>query len=290
MKPLFCNRLTNYILLLILCVPSISSMAKEIQLEMPNKLTGLAEYRTGNKDKPVILILHGFLQTSEFSTVQFIVNELIDNEYPILAPTLSLNIANRRQSLACDSVHTHNIEDNNLEVDRWIQWLKKQGYQSIVLIGHSTGNFQLISYLQTFSNSEIKYLIAVGPGTSWNPYIHKQVMLDDQLAEEVLRAPVRRIEKYSLGFCENNYMAMPENYRSYSKWTETYVLNTFEKLAINTQVIIGNSDSFLPSNWAEKLRKRNINVTVIDGANHFFNGDVEFMLQEKIINILNNQR
>ncbi len=283
MKQLFRSHAIRGIILIILCLPSISITAKEIQLEMPNKLTGIAQYHPDNSDKAAVLVLHGFLQTHEFSTIQFITNELIDNNYPVLAPTLSLNIDLRHLSKACESIHTHNIEDNNPEIKQWVQWLKEQGHQSIILIGHSSGNLELISFLQNINDPAIKSLIAVSPGTTWNPYKQEQTIDDIRNAKKIARTSANDLNKYSLGFCEHNYTTTAKNFLSYSNWTEDRLLRSLQGLDIKTLVITGDNDPYVPDNWAEKLQKKDINVLVIKGANHFYSGDAEFLLQDSII-------
>jgi len=148
----------------------------------------------------------------------------------------------------------------------------------------------LISFLQSNTDPAIKHLITVSPGTAWNPNKLEQTIADIQQANKDIETSENTIEKYSLGFCEHNYKTTANNFLSYANWTETVLLKSFEDIKIKTQVIIGNNDPYIPNNWAKKLRKKNINVTVIDGANHFFNGDAEFLLQDNIINILDNNR
>ena len=264
MKPMFCNDTVRLIVSLILYLAVSSAAAKDIQLEMPNKLIGIASYHPDNIDKTAILVLHGFLQTRDFSTIQFISNELIDNDYPVLIPTLSLNKNLRRQSLDCDSIHTHNLEDNNLEIKQWIHWLKKQGYQSIILIGHSSGNMQLISFLQNHPDPAIKRFIAISPGTTRNPYKQEQTIKDIQLAKQIAKTSSDNLSKYSLGFCEENYTSTAQNFLSYASWTETDLLIGLKELDIDTHVITGNDDPYVPDDWAEKLRQNNIKVTLIE--------------------------
>lgn len=290
MKPLFFSQLIRCILLLSICLPAVPALAREVQLTMPNQRTAIAHYWSNDKDKPAVLVLHGFLQTSEFSTIQFITDELVNNDYPVLAPTLSLNVNLRRQGLACDSVHTHNISDNNQEIKHWIQWLKQQGYQSIILIGHSSGNLQLVSYLHDNPDPAIKFLIAVSPGTIWNPYKLEQTQHNILLATEAAKKSPTTLNKYSLGFCEDNYTATAKNYLSYASWSDTYLLKNIKELNVSTEVIIGNNDPYLPARWAEKLQQQGIKVTVIDGANHFFSGNAEFQLQDSIIKTLNKNK
>ena len=288
MKTLSSRLLIRCIGICILFLPVLASQAKEIQLSMPNQLMGLAQYWPNDKTKPAILVLHGFLQTGEFSTIQYITDELVNNEYPVLAPTLSLNVNLRRQGLTCDSIHTHNINDNNREIQLWLEWLKQQGYQSIILIGHSSGNLQLISFLQQNRDPAIKALIAVSPGTIWNPYKQEETIADIKKATAAKNSSPKTLNKYTLGFCEENYNSTAENFLSYANWTESHLLKSFKELNLANQVIIGSSDPYIPSQWAEKLRNANIKVTIIKGANHFFSGEAEFLLQDSIIKILDN--
>ena len=102
---------------------------------------------TAQRDKPAVLLLHGFLQTRDFPTVATLARGLRDAGYPVLSPTLSLNIPNRSQSLACEAIHRHSLDDDIGEIARWVDWLKSHGHRSIVLIGHSFGSLQLLAYL-----------------------------------------------------------------------------------------------------------------------------------------------
>ncbi len=286
MKTFCYGNMSRYILLLILCVPFFSIQAKEIQLQLPNQLTATAEYYPNNPDRPVVLVLHGFLQSNEFSTVRYIVDELLNNDYSVLAPTLSLNINRRKQSLNCDSLHTHNLNSDNVEINQWIEWLKKQGYQSIVLVGHSSGNMQLINYLQNKTEPVIKSLIAVSPVTVWNNYKIEQTRNEIEQAKKAVKSSLNKNQKYTIGFCDRSYITTPENFLSYAIWSDTYLLDRIVKLPIKKQVIIGDNDSYAPTNWLNRLRNNNIKVTVLEGADHFFSGDAEFLLQDSLIESL----
>ena len=121
-------------------------------------ITASAEYLIGERGKPAVLLLHGFLQTREFPTVATLARGLQDAGYTVLSPTLSLNIPNRAQSLACEAVHTHSLDDDVIEIARWVGWLKSQGHHSIVLVGHSFGSLQLLAYLSLKPDAAVKGL------------------------------------------------------------------------------------------------------------------------------------
>ena len=108
--------------------------AEIAQLEMRPKISASAEYLVGQRDKPAVLLLHGFLQTREFPTVATLARGMHDAGYTVLSPTLSLGIPNRRHSLACEAVHHHSLDDDVSEIARWVGWLKSRGHRSIVLV------------------------------------------------------------------------------------------------------------------------------------------------------------
>src|SRR4030066_1423496 len=129
------------------------------QQEMRPGITASAEYLIGERSKPAVLLLHGFLQTRDFPTVATLARGLQDAGYTVLAPTLSLNIPNRAQSLACEAVHKHSLDDDVAEIGRWVRWLKSRGHHSIVLVGHSFGSLQLLAYLSLKPDAAVKAYI-----------------------------------------------------------------------------------------------------------------------------------
>ena len=62
-------------------------------------LKAKAEYLQGSKEKPAILILHGFLTTNKFHTVVSMAKGIHEEGYNVLAPTLSLDINKRQNSI-----------------------------------------------------------------------------------------------------------------------------------------------------------------------------------------------
>src|SRR5512134_1452298 len=94
--------------LLISVFPSVAG-AVVVQQDMRPGIPANAEYLIGERSKPAVLLLHGFLQTREFATVATLARDLQDEGYTVLAPTLSLSIPNRERSLACEAVHRHSM-------------------------------------------------------------------------------------------------------------------------------------------------------------------------------------
>ncbi len=136
-----------FLVCLLISMFPAAAQAAIVQLEVRPGITASAEYLIGERSKPAVLLIHGFLQTREFPTVATLARGLQDASYTVLSPTLSLNIPSRTQSLACEAVHKHSMDEDVDEIGRWVRWLKSNGHRDIVLLGHSFGSLQLLAYL-----------------------------------------------------------------------------------------------------------------------------------------------
>ena len=93
------------------------------------------------------MILHGFLQTREFPTVRRLAESLADEGYSVLLPSLTLGLDRRRQSMACEAIHTHSMQQDVDELHAWIEWLNNRNSERPVIIGHSAGGVLITALL-----------------------------------------------------------------------------------------------------------------------------------------------
>jgi pimeloyl-ACP methyl ester carboxylesterase len=271
---------------LMLSLSCVVAAAQEIAIPLSDGNRALADYRPGDSGKPAVFILHGFLQTSLFSTVQLIAEELADNGYTVLAPTLTLNIDQRRNGLTCDAIQNHSVADNNDEIADWMAWLKAQGYKEIILIGHSSGSMQLLSYLSEERAITPHLFIAtsIGPIRDWKQ--PQQVEAQLTTAMKLAQTTPRQIGNYNLAFCHNNYAAPAGAYLSYMAWTDSWVLEKLKRLPFPVEVILGSGDKWLPPDWLPRVSKAGLPLTTIEEASHNFTGPQEFEFQESILRLL----
>lgn len=259
-----------------------ASRAETVILKLPSRLEARAEYRAGQVDKPAVLILHGFLQTHEFSTVHHLTDGLAGEGYTVLAPTLSLGITQRKQSLACEAIHTHTLQDDFRELDAWLTWLKKKGHHRIVLLGHSHGSTELTAYLLKGAVVPIEKLIAV----SIVEVVSSQDSALDRALERQLRQRLDRGERrpvtHPLSFCRK-FVATPESFLSYLQWSPERILASIRKVSIPYTLIMGGRDDRLGPGWIEQLQATGKTVRVIEGANHFLDGQHEFDLLDIVL-------
>ncbi len=242
-----------------------------------------ADYLIGDRDKPAVLLLHGFLQTRDFPTVATLSGGLHDAGYTVLSPTLSLNIPTRAQSLACEAIHKHSLEDDTGEIARWVSWLKKRGHRSIVLLGHSFGSMQLLAYLMERPDPAVKaYMGASLVGAQIGPVDRRALIMRLEARQ---RAEPRSLVSHQLSFCRK-YTSTPGDLLSYVRWDQARTLTALRRSPVESWLIMGDADGLLDHNWLTALKHLGSKVVLVPGANHFMDGEHEFDLLEHSLGFL----
>lgn len=268
--------------LLILLSPA-AAQAVVVDLEMRPGISTSAEYLIGERSKPAVLLLHGFLQTREFRTVATLANSLRDAGYTVLVPTLSLNIPNRTQTLACEAIHRHSMEGDIAEIARWVSWLKSRGHHSIVLFGHSFGSLQLLAYLNAQPDAAVKAYIGTSLiETRMAPMTRATLIV--QLKDRV-RNKQRALVTQTVSFCKK-YTAPPEDLLSYVLWDQPRTLMAVKQSPVRMQLIMGDADKMLGRDWIKTLQHIQVPMVLVHGANHFMDAEHEFDLLEYTLEFL----
>lgn len=260
----------------------VTALAESVELVLPNKLTAKAEFRKGDPGKATVVLMHGFLQTHEFPTIHRLTEGLASAGYSVLAPTLTLGVTHRRQSLACEAIHTHTMADGAKEIGVWVDWLKARKTAFIVLVGHSFGSVETLSYLSAQREPLVRKLIGISA-------VEGRLKVDGPLRDKVtketralVRAHDKRLITQQFSFCPK-YRATPESMLSYLEWTPERIITEAARLPIPTTFIMGGGDDRLGPTWIERLQKTKAKVHVIQGANHFMDGDFEFDLLDNLL-------
>ncbi len=271
----------RFFLLLLLSWNCLGVHAEPVELTMANKLVALAEYRKGTPNKPAVILLHGFLQTHDFPTVHSLVAGLVDAGYTVLAPTLTLGVTYRKQSMACEAIHTHTMRDGMEEIAAWVGWLKARHHGDIVLIGHSFGSLEAIAYLSDKHDQAVTRFIGIS-------VIEGRLTLDAAqtahlIAEMRLAANSGepRVVVHQFSFCQR-YQSTPKGLLSYLEWTPRRVLDAAAGLPVPSLFIMGGRDDRLGNGWVSQLKVRS-RVKIIEGANHFMDGEYEFDMIDAVL-------
>jgi pimeloyl-ACP methyl ester carboxylesterase len=273
---------TRLLLSVILVALSGGSAAAVVERPLEDGTTALATFSRGHTAKPAVVVLHGFLQTRHFATVHNLTTALAGEGHTVLAPTLSLGIDRRRQSLACDAVHNHHLEQGVAEVAGWVRWLAERSAGPIVLVGHSTGGLSLLSYLEGDPHPRVSKLVAASLGTfsSWSPPL--RAWEQEAKARKQAEAGRSDLDRYSIGYCAGNYVAPPAAFLSYIRWQDDQVLASIGRSPVPVEVILGSDDSHLPANWPQRLAEAGAEVRTIAGAGHFFGDLHEFAFHDMV--------
>ena len=278
-----------FLLILPLLLFTSILQAETVSLEASDNVVATAEYRSGEADKPLLIFIHGFLQTRSFSTVDRLFTALHDSGFSVLAPTLSLGISNRAQALPCESIHIHSLNGDSDEIGQWVNWASKQGHKDIVLIGHSAGSVNITAYLATgphpfVSKTVLISLTHYGPG--------RPAALETEEHARIARNMIKNgddgLGNFALAFCKD-YVTTAENFLSYYDWSDKAIIKSINKKSPANYIILGSEDNRISKDWIRSLREASAKVIVIDGASHFFDQSYEFDLLEQVENLVHHE-
>jgi len=258
--------------------------AQEIELETSERYIASANFLEGEADKKALLILHGFLQTRNFSTVKRLADTLHESGFSVLSPTLSLGLHRRRQSLPCEAIHTHSIQTDAAEIKQWVDWLTEKTGKKPTLIGHSSGSITLLNYLDIYGTDGIEKLILI----SISPFTNEITPVDEKnlkWARDDLNSGYDSLYTYKLSYCDT-YPSTSSAWLSYKQWDQEKLGELTVKYSDLTDVIIGTNDNRLSMEWRDLLQSKGVNISFIEGANHFFDQAHEFDLSDTMESLL----
>jgi dienelactone hydrolase len=268
---------------------SQNACAKEVFIQIGNGISSLAEYSEGDNDKPAVLVLHGMLQTKEFSTIRLIGDHLEDAGYSTLRPTLSLGLDSRKQSLACEAIHTHSMATDITEIAKWVDWLQKKTGKPVILVGHSAGATQLVAYLDKNreKNTSFQKIILISLAYFSNRPNSKTDSESINRAKQAVSDNKKGPDQYKFTYC-SKYISLPEAYLSYIEWNQNKVTESLKEIKTPVSLLFGAGDKRIDQLWPPQLLQMGMDVTIIEGANHFFHDDHEFDLLDYMDDVLQN--
>ena len=244
-----------------------------------------ADYTQGTNSANPIMLLHGFLQTNKFSTVDRLMNSLVDSEYTVLNPTLSLGLNDRKQSLSCEAIHMHSLDSDADEVRQWIEWLYKKTGKPVIVIGHSAGGAVILKYMELNNAQYIKHSVLI----SMTYYKSNSAINEKDKYEEkalgAVNSGVNPLDTYALGYCKT-YPTRAKDFLSYYQWDKTKTNSIVGKHRDRISIILGTDDKRIDSDWRQELQQQYKNVITVEGANHFFDEAYEFDLIDAIEKLL----
>lgn len=274
----------NILPLLLLLLP-LSLSAEEFQLSH-NGITLNANLETAGgewTDGPVVLMTHGTLAHNRMEIMATLQELFKERDISSLAINLSLGVSDRHGMYDCTVPNTHLHTDAPDEIGLWLDWLKRQGVKSIVLLGHSRGGNQTAWFAAERDETAISKVVLVAPQV-WDEEKNEkgyQQSYNKALAPLLTRAQQlvaagkggTQLQPIDFIYCPQgsaSAAAFVSYYQPDSRMDTPTLLRQINKPVL---VVAGSADSVVQglAGKMEPLAGRdNINFAVIEGADHFF--------------------
>lgn len=269
----------------ILILLPLFAQAGVVHFPLPSGPLVSAQYQSGRPDYPAVLLLHGFLQTRDAPPMSSLGQALADAGYTVLMPTLSLGYSQRNQSLACEAMHKHTLQDDTAELAFWVNWLNKNSKRPIVLIGHSNGSAVIMHYIAQHPARNIQGAILASIVPMKVDAVEYQHARKDKTA-----SAQSGLHKYRLSYCQYSYLSTATGYLSYAALDEHRVLAELHQAKVPLHLIVGGADQVFAAGWEKRLVTAFPSTIVIPGSGHFFEDGYEFSLLDQVQAILSKWR
>jgi pimeloyl-ACP methyl ester carboxylesterase len=247
---------------------------------------------------PVVLLTHGTLAHNRMEIITTLQELFAENGISSLAINLSLSLDNRSSSMYdCQIPHTHKHTDAVREIGAWVEWLRFEDVKDIVLLGHSRGGNQTAWYAAEQPDETVSRVILLAPQTWSEKYAAKdyekrygkalQPILDKALALVKAGKGKEVLEHVDFIYCKDT-SASAEAFVNYyapdSRMDTPYLLS---KIRLPVLLFAGSEDKVVKG-LGDKLKKlpgrpQNLEVVIVDGADHFFRDLYAEEVVEKIM-------
>lgn len=227
-----------------------------------NKVCGILSNPTGNKEKPIIILCHGFTTSKDSNTNTKL--EIIFNKKEI--STLRFDFFGHGESEGkFEEVTISKAVDDILQ---GINFLKGKGYSKIGLVGSSFGG--MASLLAASRTNELYVLALKSPVSD---YLGK-------LIADMNRYPLEKWKEQGFIYHEGNLKL------NYSFFEDAEKINSYEeikKIKIPTMIVHGDNDESVPIEQSKKAASliENCKLEIIEGADHNYSKPEDF---EKMLN------
>lgn len=222
------------------------------------------------KKKGAVLWLHGLFQTHRMKEPISVQRESwVAAGYPVLSPTLTLGINDRKEPYDCSYPLDHEYELNIKEIKEWIEWLRSKGVKRIILAGHSMGGQQVIHTAEELKDGiDLAGVLAVAPAKG-TPREHPLLQEAKELVED---GKGKRMLETSFFYCQKTRVSARTLYSYYG--VNRNIGKSLEKIEVPVLIVWGGEDDRvkdLPKFLEPYVKgKKNVRIEVIDYADHFF--------------------
>ncbi len=232
---------------------------------------------------PVVLMTHGTLAHNRMEIMATLQELFAERRISSLAINLSLGLSDRRGMYDCTVPHTHKHTDALNEIGLWLGWLKQQGVDSVVLLGHSRGGNQTAWFAAERDDAAISRAILVAPQV-WDE--NKNTRGYQKSYNKPLGPVLAKAEKLladgkgTTQMKPVDFIYCPESSASAEAFVSYYRADArmdtptlLQQIGKPVLVIAGSEDKVIQGlieKMAAPAERDTISLEVIDGAGHFF--------------------
>jgi len=279
------TRLVFVVVIAVLSLAAVQARADEVSVEHAGlKLN--ASWKPAGEDwqsRPVLLMTHGTLAHGRMEIMATLQQLFADAGLSSLSITLGLGQNDRHGMYDCATLHTHRHTDALDEIGVWLQWLKEQGAEQVVLLGHSRGGNQTAWFAVERDDPVISRVVLIAPQT-WSEqeaassYEKKYgEPLSKLLAQAQAQADAgngsAEIKTRGFIYCEDATATADAVLSYYRPEPRMDTPSLLPKIGKPVLVIAASEDDTvpgLPDILAPLAEQGGIELVVIDGADHFF--------------------
>ena len=273
-----------------------SAPAEEVKIEHQGiTLNARLARAEGWPRGPVILMIHGTLAHNQMEIMSTIQELLTDAELSSLAINLSLGVDDRHGTFACETPHAHRDGDALDEIGLWLDWLKAEGAERAVLLGHSRGGNQSARFAAERDVPQVKAVVLIAPAT-WdadkvaNGYQERfgvplSMRLEQARDRVAAGKPGAWLEQTGFLYCAGATVTADAFLSYYEPDERRDTPSVLPAIAKPTIVFVGSEDTVvagLEARVAPIADDEQLKLVVMDGADHFFRD----LYAEEIVEII----
>ena len=293
----------KHILVIVVLLWAGIIQAEEIKLQQGDlTLNANLEKASGNWPAgPVVLLTHGTLAHNGMEIIATLQQLLLENGVSSLALSLGLGLDDRHGMYDCKTPHRHHHTDALDEVGMWLTWLKQQGVENMVLLGHSRGGNQTAWFAAERDDPVIKKVVLIAPQT-WDkdkeaadyekkyakPLAPVLARANDLVAKKQGDTMLENIDFIYCSDTSASASAVASYYNPEPRFDSIYLL---PKIAKPVLVFVGSEDKVnqgLADRMAPAAEKEGVELVVMDGADHYFRDLYAEDLVDQVIEFIGN--
>lgn len=278
--------LVSILLLLLSLILSLPVMAEQVQISHQNLTlnANLVKVDGNWPSGPVVLMTHGTLAHGNMEIMSGLQTMFEEMEISSLSISLSLGLSDRKGMYDCQTPHTHRHTDAVSEIGLWHEWLKKQGVENVVLLGHSRGGNQTARYAASSNDGTISHVYLLAPQIMTTEYSHQNYLKRYKKPLKPLLEKAQKLVSDGKGrsmmkdidfiYCEKT-QATAESFVSYYYFPKERMdtTNLLQSIDYPVTVFAGSADTTVKDlipKTKSKVDGEKSKLVVIDGAGHFF--------------------